>query len=349
MAASLPAINGGGATVIGAYVAAIVRALEARGVATSAILEAAGLPRVPSNDPLDRVPLATLQQLLDAAVTLTDDPYFGLYAAKFLHPSNLHALGYALLASGSLRELCTRLARHFRLLSTTVAPRLIETDAGARLEFIRLTDNPALGDDIFGLFLVNLINELSDAKIRPLAIDLHRSTPADGGSRHRRAFGCPLSFDAPYVTMLFDAGALDQPLSGANHELAQYNEQIAVGYLAKFDHSDIETRVRALVQQQLPLGTLTKEHAARQLHMSPHTLQIRLSKGNTTFQAVVNETRRALACMHLQNSALSITEVAYMLGFTDTSNFSRAFRRWTGFSPSGYAAQLRNAASPTPP
>jgi len=349
LAAFLPAINSGGATVIGSYVAAIIRALEARGIATSAILEAAALPRVPPNDPLARVPLASLQKLLDAAVTLTDDPYFGLYAAKFLHPSNLHALGYALLASGSLRELCGRLARHFRLLATTVVPRLLETDDGARLEFPMLAENPHLGDDIFGLFLVNLISELSDGKIRPLAIDLHRPTPADGGSRHRRAFGCPLRFDASYVSMLFDAGALDMPLSGASRELAEYNEQIAVGYLAKFDRNDIETRVRALVQQQLPLRTLTKEDAARHLHMSPHTLQIKLSKNNTTFQAVVNETRRALACMHLENSALSITEIAYMLGFTDTSNFSRAFRRWTGLSPSEYVAQLRNGARPTPP
>ncbi len=77
--------------------------------------------------------------------------------------------------------------------------------------------------------------------------------------------------------------------------------------------------------------------------MSPRTLQIKLSKSNTTFQDVVNETRRALACGYIENSGMSITEIAYLLGFSDTSNFSRAFRRWTGRSPRAYADRLRLA------
>jgi AraC-like DNA-binding protein len=339
LAASSIEANGGGITVIGGYVAAIIRALEARGVATSAILEAVGMARVPSNDPLTRVPLSSLQKLLAAAVALTGDPYFGLYAAKFMHPANWHAFGYALLASSSLRDFCERLARHFRVLSATTRPRLRETADAGYLEFPRVTETPHLSDDIVGLFLVQLIGQLSDGRIRPTAVDLHRPTPPDGGVRHRRAFGCPVSFGSPYVSLVFEARALDAALPGASRELAQYNEQIVVGYLAKLDRSDVEARVRALLLEQLPLGVVTKEHIAKRLCMSPRTLQVKLSKCSTTFQDVVNDTRRALACGYMDNSALSVTEIAYMLGFSDTSNFSRAFRRWTGCSPREYAAR----------
>ena len=67
--------------------------------------------------------------------------------------------------------------------------------------------------------------------------------------------------------------------------------------------------------------------------MSPRTLQMKLSKCDTTFQEIVSEVRLALARGYMGNSARSITEIGYMLGFSDTSNFSRAFRRWTGKSP----------------
>ena len=83
--------------------------------------------------------------------------------------------------------------------------------------------------------------------------------------------------------------------------------------------------------------------------MSPRTLQVKLLKCSTTFQDVVNETRRALAYGYIENSAMSITEIAFLLGFSDTSNFSRAFRRWTGHSPSAYAHRLRHAASGSHP
>jgi AraC-like DNA-binding protein len=326
-------------TVIGGYVAAIVHALEARGVATPTILKAAGLASVPSNDPLARVPLTSVRQLLAAAVELTGDPYFGLYAANFLHTANLHALGYAMLASSTLRDMCERLVKYFRLLSGSSRPVLVEAGGGARLEFRLVTEPPALTDDVFGLFLARLIVTVSDGKARPTRIDLHRPAPPDDGVRHRRAFGCPVSFDAPYTSFVFDNSALDVALTGACRELAENNERIVVGYLAKLDRSDIQMRVRALLLQELANGNVTKESIAKKLCMSPRTLQIKLAKSNTTFQDVVNETRRALACGYIENSGMSITEIAYTLGFSDTSNFSRAFRRWTGHSPRAYLAR----------
>ena len=333
-------------TAIGGYVAAIIRALEARGVATSVILEAAGLQHLPSNDPFIRVPVGTIHRLLNAAVDITGDPYFGLYAAKFMHASNLHAFGFALLASSTLRDLCERFARNFRFIAASTRPKFLVANAPPQLVFPLQTQTPHLSDDIVGLFLVNLIRELSDGRIGPTSLDLHRPAPPDGGLRHRQAFGCPVSFGAAHVTITFDAGTLDVPLPGASRELAEQNDRIVVGYLAKLDRSDIQTRVRALLMRQLASGGVSKEYVAKQLCMSPRTLQIKLSQTNTTFQDVVNETRHALACGYMENSGRSITEIAYLVGFSDTSNFSRAFRRWTGRSPRDYVAQLhdRNGA-----
>jgi AraC-like DNA-binding protein len=336
------AVDGDNATVIGGYVGTVIRALEARGITMARILDTCGVDHIPGNDPLSRVPLSSVRRLLTAAVELTGDPYFGLYAANFLHAPNFHALGYALIASGSVREFCERLARYFRLLTATSRPRLVEQDRVARLEFVDVANPPHLSQDIIGLFLVNLIRELSDNRIGPVEVCLNRPSPPDDGIRHRRAFGCPVAFGAKHSHFTFDARTMDVPLSGGSRELAEHNERIIVDYLVKLDRNDIRTRVHALLLKQLPSGSVSKKDVARGLFMSPRTLQIKLSKSNTTFQDVVNETRHALACGYIDNSGMSITEIAYLLGFSDTSNFSRAFRRWTGQSPRAYADKSRH-------
>ena len=329
-------------TVIGGYVGAVFRALEARGIATARILEIADLDRRPINDPLARIPLASVRKLLDGAVGLTGDPYFGLYAANFLHANNFHALGYALIASSTVRDFCERLARYFRFVTATSQPRFIERGGAAWLEFPFATEPPNLSEDIVVLFLMDLIRELSDGKIGPLEVVLHRPTPPDDGKRHRRALRCPVHFGRLYPTIKFDARVVDAPLPGGSRELAEHNERIVVGYLAKLDRNDVVTRVRSILLQLLASGEVTKDDVAKRLFMSPRTLQVKLAKANTTFQDIVNETRHALACGYIENSSIPITEIAYLLGFSDPSNFSRAFRRWTGQSPRAYADQLRS-------
>jgi AraC-like DNA-binding protein len=334
------------ATAIGSYVTAVLHALDARGVPPQRVLATVGLDRIPTNDPLDRVPIETIRRLFDFALTETNDPYFGLYAAYFMRPTTLHALGYSLLASESLRDFSRRLSRYFRLATQTTRPQLDATHA--RLEFPVVAETHAVSDDIVGLFIVRQIDDLSEGSVRPLDIELRRPTPPDGGVRHEQAFGCPIRFGAEMCTFRFDPAALDAPFTGASRELAEHNEKIIVTYLSKFDRSDIENRVRALLLQEMPSGTVTKERVAQKLFMSPRTLQIKLSKCQTTFQVLVNETRQALAYGYMDNSSMSVTEIAYLLGFSDTSNFSRAFRRWTGCTPTEHRERARHPHGPVP-
>jgi AraC-like DNA-binding protein len=329
---------------MGSYVAVVLRALESRGVSLNRVLVMIGLDHVPTNDPLDRVPLEKVRRLLDLAVKETGDPYFGLYAADFMQPTTLHALGHALLASSSLRDFTTRFARYFRFAAQSARPQF--DAARARLEFPRIAETPALTDDIVGLFLMRFIDYLSHGVVRPFEIALHRPAPPDGGLRHEEAFRCRMRFGAEVSTFCFDPPVLDLPFPGASRELAEHNEKIIVSYLSKLDRSDIENRVRALLSQEMPSGVVTKERVAQKLFMSPRTLQIKLARCQTTFQDLVNETRQAAAYGYMDNSSMSVTEIAYLLGFSDTSNFSRAFRRWTGYSPTEHRERAMRAPLP---
>jgi len=107
-----------------------------------------------------------------------------------------------------------------------------------------------------------------------------------------------------------------------------------LAYLAKLDHADVETRVKTLIIQGLPAGNVTQSDIASRMHMSARTLHNKLASRNTNFHQLVEDTRRSLASAYMENPRMSVGEIAYLLGFSEASNFSRAFKRWTGRSPS---------------
>jgi AraC-like DNA-binding protein len=115
--------------------------------------------------------------------------------------------------------------------------------------------------------------------------------------------------------------------------------------LARLDKSDVVTRCKAAVLEHLPSGEASAEEAARQLHMSPRTLQRKLADADTTYQQLVDDTRRDLALRYIEDPARSLTDITFALGFSQPSAFTRAFRRWTGVSPSEYRSGQRAPAA----
>ena len=335
-------VTRGTATTVGGYAPAIAAALESRGIDSRAMFAAAGFDHIPVNSPVDRLPVPQIQRLYDAIAKVTGDDTFGLDVAQHMRATTLHALGYSLQASNNLRDFGDRLSRYIRFVSQSATVCLAEYEADVAIEGHRTIERiPYESTDAMCGFLVRFISDLSGGRCRPHRLQLPRPTPEDGGKRHREFFQVPLDFDWPFPAIRYERSVLGVTFNGASEELAQHNDQIVMAYLAKLDRADVQTRVKALIIQNLPSGEASKVSIAKQLHMSPRTLQHKLAQRNTSFHDLVNETRRALACGYMENHALAVTEIAYLLGFSDTSNFSRAFKRWTGHSPSAY----RNAAT----
>jgi len=109
-----------------------------------------------------------------------------------------------------------------------------------------------------------------------------------------------------------------------------------MSYLEKLDRDDIANRVRTQLVNGLNAGIFSRAEIATRMHMSPSTLQAKLARQGVSFLQVLDDTRQQLALGYVQQKRLSITEIAFMLGFSDVSNFNRAFRRWTGKAPSEY-------------
>ncbi len=107
-----------------------------------------------------------------------------------------------------------------------------------------------------------------------------------------------------------------------------------IEYLGKLDKDNIIDRGTAVIIDMLPSGGVADEKVAGQLNMSVRSLQRRLKEAGTTFRTLLEAVRKDLAATYIRDPDIELVEVAFLLGFSDQSAFSRAFKRWTGCSPS---------------
>ena len=169
----------------------------------------------------------------------------------------------------------------------------------------------------------------------PVHVSLQRPRP-DCEAEFVRVFGASIDYDRPDNRLRFDNAVLNRPLTTANPELARINDQTVVDYLARFDRASIAMQVRAKIIEQLPDGMPKQEHIADTLHVSLRSLQRRLKEEETSFKDLLEDTRQSLAEQYLREHHRSIGEITYLLGFSEPSNFTRAFKRWTGKTPVEY-------------
>jgi AraC-like DNA-binding protein len=319
----------------------VARVFEMYGLDAQAMFGRHGIDPAVLSDPNARIPSRTWDSLARDAVALIPDPAFGLLAARCWHPSNLGALGYAWLTSSTLRTGLGRVVRYWRLLGEASSTRLVESSAGLKFVLARQAPDPvssAVTVDFVMSLLVDMCRMNAGSSLRPLAVHLRRARPKDSEA-FRRHFGCVVHFAAGEDSFTLSRADVDRPLPTSNRQLAATLDRILAEQLAHLDKNDVVTRCQARLLDQLSSGELSADVMAEQLHMSRRTLQRKLAEADLTYQKLVDDTRRDLAMRHLEDPRHSITDVTFLLGFSQQSAFTRAFRRWTGMSPSEYRAQ----------
>jgi len=268
------------------------------------------------------------------ATQLIDDPCFGLRAGELWHPSYLGALGYAWLASATLREALQRLVRYLHVLTKFVDLEL-ETAADRLNIYLtykpELTYVPARTDQFFAIILsmcrVNL-----DQGLNPLAVQFVHAAPPCMGDFYSY-FKAPVSYDAEINCLALPRDQVDLPLKGYNPELLRMHDEIMVRHITQLDKENIVERVKGVILDMLPSGNVSDDAVARKVNMSVRSLQRSLKQEETTFGTLLDNVRRELAEDYVRDPNLALTEIAFILGFSEQSAFARAFKRWTGITP----------------
>lgn len=314
----------------------------AEGLDVPALFREVGLDHAALNDPEARFSADAISQLWELAVVRSGKPHLGLSRALAAAHGNLGVVGYAMLSSPTLLAGFERLARYLAVVSdaATLAlqsdPRghwIVLGHIGARLPVPRQRVE-------FGLLtLLMLCNWLTRRELRPLAVEFVFPPPADE-ALFRAAFQCPVRFGQPVNRALLEHADLRAPLPTCNPALFALHERVVTDRLDHLGQLSTVQRVRHEIAQRLHQGEPRREDVAAALALTDRTLQRRLQAESSSYQSLLDDTRRELAAQYLADKRYTLAEVADRLGFVDTSNFFRAAKRWFGTSPGQYRSRL---------
>jgi AraC-like DNA-binding protein len=307
-------------TSLSSIAALIAKGLRTYGIDPVPLLEQARIDPDQITDPNVRFPTTRIMHLWKLSAAATGDPCVGLRVAEQFQ------LGLAWLSSDTLRDAFRRLVRYSRFIDALGDVSIEDTSQTSDLVIRGLEIGPLMvyedGDARMAI-LVRLCRLIAGNTINPARVIMQRPGP-DCPGQFDTVFAAPIEYGASEYRLCFD------------RELARMNDQTVVEYLARFDRASITMQVRSKIIEQLPEGVPKQESIAETLHVSLRSLQRRLKSEQTNFKNLLDDTRKALAVQYIRESYRSLGEITYLLGFSDPSNFNRAFKRWTGKTPSQY-------------
>ena len=282
----------------------------------------------------ERIPYKTYNEILENAVGLIDDPTVGLRSAEFLHPSHLGALGHAWLASSTLKTAIERAHRFSRMYDERI-DMLVSEEPGV-LKVIYLTDFSSpipeiiIDSNLASLLTLCRLNFGND--LLPVYVHMCRASPPDPKPWHD-FFGIEVQFGQSENSLAIKNQDATKQLTNSSPMLVALHEDIIRRHIAELDRSDIINRTLVVIMDQLPSGGVSEVSVAEVLNMTTRTLHRKLVEKGVSFRSLLTNVRKELVKRYIDEPAYSFTEISFLLGYTNTSAFSRAFKRWHGVSP----------------
>jgi len=313
--------------------------LVSRGIPPAQVLRSNDLPASLLLDPGAWVERTVCFRLLADIARRTRDPYLGLHVAEVQRLQDYGPWGEGVLRAPTLGRALQFAAERIRLIRTglTIHMRVDGDQVRLAAGFSGVSDAAALHPSLacmMTLYRIVLLAVEPAAVEARLCLSKQRST-----EEAERLLGPRLAFAVERNELVFDRQALDLPLRPLTPAECEVNGLLRTGRplaTARETHR--------LIRDLLQSGRTTLVDVANALHMSVRGLQRHLDQWGVTFETMLDEYRRTSALDQLVDSELTVTEIAFGLGYSDPSHFTRAVRRWTGRTP----RQIRLNPGPAP-
>lgn len=321
----------------GIFLRPLVQMLRHQGVDADALLREYGIDPDWVRNPEARVGAVLTSSLLDRSEALLADPSLGINMARHSEYSTFGGLGLALAAGGSLRSVINRIVRFHRLISDIVVSD-IEESADALILHLHAAGPEHQPHPQALLFVMASIMGMLRYRIRrdfnPVRV-LAPAVSAEFSLAMARYFRAPV-VEADHFALCFEGAVADVQLEASDPQLAAMLDATLTQRLAETEKGSLAMQLSIWLEERLPEGEPALAEAAARVHMSVRSLQRRLREEELTWQQLVERTRRLLVERHLRAPKMSVTQLAFLLGFADVSSFSRAFKKWYGVAPSHY-------------
>lgn len=285
------------------------------------------------------VPLAVAERLLQAAVQSTGAEDFGRLAAEAVEPGLFDLIEYSARSKPTLRGALTCICRLFPLISDfcdLLTEEHAETTAIMMTSHESVKAHPSIVEFGFAYLVIAGRRLTEKADFAPKSVYFRHTAPKDV-RRYDTLFGVPVNFGASMDRIVFHSRDGEFPIATADSRLSALLDRIANGLLADLRRNiTLVERVRTLVTELLPKGGASATKIASVLGVTPRTLHRRLADEGVKFRDLIDDARRRLGLAYIEEAELSVSEIAYLLGFSGVPAFHRAFRRWTNETPGAH-------------
>lgn len=317
------------------FPAELVKLAAERGVDQTVLLESAGMEADMLTSPGARASYRQLRVLARGALVETGDPALGLSLGSRFTMGRWGALGMATMSAANVGDALSLLVRYGALLAPHL--EISQRIEGGRVQLL-VDQHVRLGrlrPFMTETIVTSLLAQLRAIAGRPLT--LQRVTfdyPApEHADRTRAFFGCEVEFDADATSIELAQADLSIPLTYASApSAAQAEAQCAQELDSVRERKSVVCQVRYLLRNRDD-GFPDVRTAARALRTSERSLRRALSESGTSYQSLMDETRRELAMGYLRGTRVPVEDIARIAGFSDGRSFRRAFKRWTGMTP----------------
>ncbi|MBL4570694.1 MAG: AraC family transcriptional regulator ligand-binding domain-containing protein [Alcanivorax sp.] len=299
-----------------------------------------------SRSPADLVPLPLWRDLLLQAVSLRPDRVApGLSIGAMVQPRHVGMLGYLILTCRTLGEAMQAYQRYETLFYGRDMVEVLGAGEQIQVRWSAEDSVGELADTVAIAALITFLRRLVDDPPSPTSVSFVFSSPSEEACQAYEAFfGCPVMFSQSHTCVSFPIHFLAMPLPHSDPSMRNLlDRQARAMLLALPDADSFDRALQQAMVRLMPEATVTLPRLAAELHMSVRTLQRRLAERQLTWRELLDRTREQLARHYLAEASLTLGDIALLLGFSEHSAFSRAWRRWTGTTPGKARKSLASA------
>ena len=330
------------ATNLSSWVLLICKGLESYDIDPQPILQELNIESTNQLQQGGRLCRKQVVTLWTKALEATGDPYLALKVKKHFEPIYFSALGMAISASRNGHDALQRMVRYSHMISNGSDVKLVYNNDRITViheHIVDVSNQPHMLDlECVFAIAIDSLRTICNEHLKPIKVEFKHRFPFDQ-TPFQEAFGCPVEFNASRNSVTFRYEDLVHPSLFANTQLTAHLDQWIEEQLMQFSQKSLSSQVKQFLIERIPHGEVDQAKVADAFSMSPRYLQKCLQAEGQTYKRLVDESKKKLAKVMLKQHHSTLTDISFCLGFSDQSNFCRAFKRWTGISPKQFRRQ----------
>ncbi|MES9968524.1 MAG: helix-turn-helix domain-containing protein [Candidatus Thiodiazotropha sp.] len=317
----------------------LVNLLQDKGFGLSKILASTQINQELLKSPDNQITFGQYRQLISNSLTLSDNPALGLEFGKRLNFSGSGVIGMGAMAAKTFYQALLFCGRAAEVINPAIALEINERDDLLCVDVVEQLPweetQPFMVDTLFSI-IVCIVNMLDPLILRKMVFKFKYPCQVEH-SYYQAYLPGVLKFEAGINSLHLPLDFANKPMPSFNPHAVEQVEKILDKLVQEVrDERSVFTQpIRQMIMESNG-EMITSEEVARRFHVSSRTLNRRLKSLGTSFSEIIVEVRYSIACDLLSNSSESMDQIAYRLGYRDASNFSKAFKGWSGVTPSQF-------------